>query len=506
MIYNSSIKLVGLLFRVAFWLFTIATPLAGFWLASSLAAYSGSSMQLAALAGFALFPFVPLVWLGVSELRRKRRGVTAKHTLTFGDRLLWRTLLLNLLFLGGLLWLKPETSFLALSTRGDWMVEGLQSPMATLVRDTTDRVTSKIEWLYVRARENPYEKQLTENEPPPPPTPTPTGPPVRRWVAMQTPTPDGGGFATPEPVATPDLAAPGEAPAWPMPLTLEPIVSKIPPSVDTSPESVGRWLAGELGHDPFRLAKAIHDYIADRVAYDYDALAKFPDIPDEVANAQDVWRNRRGVCSGYSDLYRVMAKAAGLDAAYLVGEIRGIEGGVEPIKHAWNAVKVRDGWYLMDVTWDAGGSHGDNRFHKEYSTNYLFAPPEAFGLDHFPDDERWQLRANPLTRAEFVRQPLVRPEFLAKGLELLSPQRPQVDAEGSLNLRLRNPKSMSLIVTAQKKGAKGEEKRCLVTAAAVSVATCSFDSAGTWKVSIYASDQRYGSHPYVGGVEVNERG
>lgn len=497
-------KLIGLLFRVAFWLFTIATPLAGFWLASSLAAFNGSSMQLAALAGLALFPFLPLVWIAVAELRRKKRGVTSKHTLTFGDRLLWRTLLLNLTFLAAVLWLRPETSFLALSTRGDWMVEGLDSPMATLVRDTTDRVTSRIEWLYERARENPYAKEIAD-EPPPPPIPSPTGPPVRRWAVIPTPTPEHlVGVATPEPTPAPIPDAPGEAPAWPMPATLDPILAQIPASADTGPESVGRWLASQIRGDDFRLAKAVHDYVADRVAYDYAALARFPDIGREVADADPVWRNRLGVCSGYTDLFRVIAKAAGLEAAYVVGEIRSQTGGVEPIKHAWSAVKVRDAWYLMDVTWNAGGSeNGDNTFHKRYSTNYLFAPPEAFGLDHFPDDPRWQLRADPLERAEFVRQPLLRPEFLAKGLELLSPVRPQVDANGSLDLRIGNPRQLSILVTAEK-GATS--KRCLVTAGRFSVATCTFDSPGSWRVSIYASEQRYGNHPYVAGVAVNDRG
>lgn len=496
-------KIVGLLFRVAFWVFAIATPLAGFWLASSLAAFNGSSMQLAAVAGFALFPFLPLLWIGMGELRRKKRGVTSPHVLTFGDRLLWRTLLLNLSFLAGLLWLRPETSFLALSTRGDWMVEGLDSPMATLVRDTTDRVTSRIEWLYVRAEDNPYAKK--GDEPPPPPIPLPSGTPSRRWV-VATPTPDSA-VPTPESTPAPIPEAPGEAPSWPMPATLDLVLAQMPASVDTSPESVGRWLGVQIRDDPFRLAKAVHDYVADRVAYDYAAL-DLPEIPVDDAEAGPVWRNRRGVCSGYSDLFRVIAIASGLEAVYLIGETRGATGDFKPTKHAWNAVKVRENWYLVDVTWNAGtgdSTGGAKTFHKRYSTNYLLAPPEAFGLDHFPDEPRWQLRANPLSRAEFVRQPLVRPEFIAKGLELLAPVRPQVDTTGSLDIRLRNPRQLSIHVTANKKDG-GEATRCVVVSGAISTASCAFDSPGSWKVSIYANEQRYESHPYVAGVDVNERG
>lgn len=506
-------KVLGFLLRLGFWLFAITTPLAGFWLASSLAAFSGTSLQVAALAGLALFPFLPLFWVGLAELRRKRRGATAPHTLSFGDRLLWRTLLLNVAFVGGLLYVRPEASFLALSTRGDWMVEGLDSPMATLVRDASDTATSRIEWLYERSRDNPYAKPV-HDEPPPPPLPTPTrgsGPPIRRWPIVA-PTPERGVVAaavpTPEPLPTPDLDTPGEAPRWPMPATLDPILARMPPSVDTSPEAAGRWLGDTLRDDPFRLAKALHDYIADRVEYDLAALAAFPDVPRDAVEAEGTWRTRRGVCAGYADLFRVMAKAAGLEAAYVVGETRSESGGVRPIKHAWNAVKIRDGWYLLDVTWNAGSADsatGGKVFRKRYSTEYLFAPPEVFGLDHFPEEERWQLRADPLERAEFVRQPLLRPDFLAKGLELLSPVRPQVDTAGSLDVRIRNPRQLSLIVTATRKGT-AEETKCLVVSGVSSVATCTFGEPGAWSVAIFANEQRYGSHPYVAGIDVNDRG
>ena len=323
-----------------------------------------------------------------------------------------------------------------------------------------------------------------------------------------TPEPDGATIPTPEPIPTPDLATPGDAPTWPMAATLDPILAQMPPSADTSPDAAGRWLGETLRDDPFRLAKAIHDYVADRVEYDFAALEAFPDIPPEAAEAQGTWRNRRGVCAGYADLFRVMAKAAGLEAAYVVGETRTESGGVRPVKHAWNAVQIRDDWYLLDVTWNAGSADsesGGKVFRKRYSTAYLFAPPEVFGLDHFPDVERWQLRADPLERAEFVRQPLLRPEFLAKGLELLSPVRPQVDTSGSLDVRIRNPRQLSLIVTATHKDT-AEERDCLLVSGASAVATCTFTSPGAWSVSIYANEQRYGSHPYVAGIDVNERG
>src|SRR4051795_1716775 len=103
------------LLKALFWAIAIAIPLAGVWLASSLAAYLGSKMQWAALAGLLVFPIVPIFWVGFSELRRRRRGITRAHVLHFGDRLLWRTIFLSVSFVSVLLWKFPQQSFLALS-------------------------------------------------------------------------------------------------------------------------------------------------------------------------------------------------------------------------------------------------------------------------------------------------------------------------------------------------------------------------------------------------------
>ena len=48
---------------------------------------------------------------------------------------------------------------------------------------------------------------------------------------------------------------------------MHPAVRALPASAETSPEAVGRYLAAHE-NDPWRLARAVHDYVADRVEYD----------------------------------------------------------------------------------------------------------------------------------------------------------------------------------------------------------------------------------------------
>ena len=94
--------LIGLqILRVLWVSLMILTPLFGFWLASSLAAYNNATQWLSLLVGLLLFPILPVGWDLLFVWRRKRQKVTKPAILTRLDRLVLRTLIVNGLFLGG---------------------------------------------------------------------------------------------------------------------------------------------------------------------------------------------------------------------------------------------------------------------------------------------------------------------------------------------------------------------------------------------------------------------
>src|SRR5690348_7902873 len=100
-----------------------AAPLFGFWLASSLAAYNNASQWLALLVGLALFPILPLSWEAFAQWRRRRKP-GKPPILTRLDRLVLRTLIVNALFVGGMLGFARQTALHAVAMRGDWMFDG----------------------------------------------------------------------------------------------------------------------------------------------------------------------------------------------------------------------------------------------------------------------------------------------------------------------------------------------------------------------------------------------
>src|SRR3569623_1868758 len=307
----------------------IATPLFGFWLASSLAAYKNASQWLALVVGLLLFPLLPVGWELFFEWRRDK---AKKPILTRIDRLVLRTLIINGLFLGAMLWRAPQLAFRAIAVRGDWILDGQDGPIAQPAR-------------------------------------------VTPGAPSQPKHPNG----------------------WPLPEEPDELATSIPDADQTDVAAVGRYFASRITA-PHRLAKALHDYVVLRLSYDTPtSLLKGEDLarrPSQEADA--VFAAKTAVCEGYARLYTALGKAAGLDVAFVTGYIRdahrrpsadavsdeAVKQALEGFLLAWNAVKLDGQWVLVDTTWDDPVS-SDGK--ENYSTTYLFTPPNLFVYDHLPE-------------------------------------------------------------------------------------------------------------------------
>jgi hypothetical protein len=467
-----ALALPGLLLKLALSLPVLCTPLLGVWVSSSLAAYSNGSLTLALLSGLALFPLLPLLWEALSAWRRKRRQLTAPRILTLWDRFLLRTLTVNLLFLGALLSAKPQLAFRALSTRGDWMLDDQHQPWAETTRKVLFYTADHLEWLYTSTNENPFRDQdqaPTVKPPPQKPAPKPSVPTIENTPATQ---------EAPRPDLTNAAQTPSVDSPWSASAPIDPLVLSIPAEVETDYTSVAKYLASKA-KDPFHKVKLIHDYVADRVAYDVPVLRTRIFPPQD---AETVFRTRMAVCAGYAKLFKAMAEAAGIEVAYLTGDARSES-------HAWNAVKLSARWHLLDVTWDAGSVNGED-FKKQYSSEYLFTPPEIFVLKHFPDDSAWQLLETPVARGDFLRQPDLSPDFFAQGFTLLTPDRSQITVEASVEVTLKNTKNK--FVLADYKTKEGSElTRCQTEQGSTVTIVCELPSSGEYEVILFSSDEQY---------------
>lgn len=492
--------------KVVWGVFVILTPLLGAWFSSSIAAYANGPTWLAASVGLLLFPGLPLAWEGFARYREKKRGV-AKRFLTFGDRLLLRTLGINLLFLGVLLAARPEAGVRAVSARGDWMLDGRDGAFARTVRRGLLRSADGFDWLYRLAYDSPYDgkgdgevrddKRKKQGEPDHPPMPR--GDVMRKTDDGVRPAPDALPDRGPEPVY--DAQKP-----WPSAAKLHPKVALVPKEAEGSIATLAAWFVAQEA-DPLQRFKLIHDWVADRIAYDVPSLDAHTYMSKQ--GALTVLQNRVGVCAGYARLLEELGKAAGYEVEYVTGVAKGAGGEVDGIGHAWNTVKIGGVRYLVDATWDAGTVGDDDKagrgFHKAYSTEYLFAPPEVFGVDHYPDDAKHQLRQKPITRGEFMRLPQMRPRFFAQGWKLLTPDRSQITVRDAVEVTLENGgKRFLLADVVPAKG--GTMVPCEVREATASDpamrVTCKIPARGDYRLLLFDAGTRYTTYQSMGELSV----
>ena len=479
-------RALGALVKLVVTLFAVAVPLLGVWVATSLAVYLHGPLWLAIAAGVALALALPWAWELWAEARRNRpKKKPPERILTRFDRLVLRTLALNLTFLAVVLFAYPRQGFTALSTRGDWMLGEQRGGAADTVRDLLFAAAGGLEWLYDAATDNRYAAYADASPPPSPSTPSP---------------PPADGPAPVDPLAPADPLAPGAAP-WPLPPTLHPAVTAMPAAAQASLDAAGRYFAATVPN-PRERVKALHDFATLWLAYDAEGLAHDALPPQD---AESVFAARKAVCAGYARLLVALGERTGDHIVYLLGQARTAGGDLDGVGHAWNAVELDGAWHLLDATWDAGTVEGAT-FTARYRTDYLFTPPAVFALDHFPEDPAWQLLATPLSRGDFLRQPALAPSFFARGLTLVSPTRSQTDVAADAELVLDNPRGQWVLAVAVDRRS-GAKLRCgEATADPRPTLRCALPAAGRYQVELFANAEQYGSFEGLGYVEVQRGG
>ncbi len=91
----------------------------------------------------------------------------------------------------------------------------------------------------------------------------------------------------------------------------------------------------------------IHDLIIRKVEYNYD-LVNNNFATENTEYSQSVYSvlcTNKTVCAGYAQAFEMMCNGAGVDTVAVTSD-----------NHEWNKIKLEDGWYNVDCTWDDGGS------------------------------------------------------------------------------------------------------------------------------------------------------
>jgi hypothetical protein len=201
-----------------------------------------------------------------------------------------------------------------------------------------------------------------------------------------------------------------------------------------TPQAWGRQLRRDIPAEQDR-AYAIYHWITRNISYDWDAYHA-PVNPDQSPAA--VLQRKKAACEGFAALYELLAKEAGLECLQVRGFAKGVQykagDEIRQSNHVWNVVRINGRWELIDATWGAGD--GNKQLPND---TYFMIAPEDLLFTHFPEEERWQLSAQPITLHEFERKPIVYPIFSKLRPQLLQNARELIieTFHDTLEIRLR---------------------------------------------------------------------
>lgn len=126
------------------------------------------------------------------------------------------------------------------------------------------------------------------------------------------------------------------------------------------------------GWDELQKAKYIYEILGKRIQYNHNR----EEYSSQQASNLTILLSGKGICAGYSLLYKEMMDRQGIKCDYIRGETR-------KTMHAWNVLTINGKSLPVDLTWDA------NRMHKGSQQLQFFGADRNFELEHIPDpDER----------------------------------------------------------------------------------------------------------------------
>lgn len=147
--------------------------------------------------------------------------------------------------------------------------------------------------------------------------------------------------------------------------------------------------------------RAIFDWIAENIKYDYTD-AQDNTITNEQVKPDVVFQKRKGVCEGYSNLFKYMLDYCHIENKVISGYGRNSLKTIFVRKpnHTWNSVRLNGKWYLFDVTW------ARDTLKKKVHYFYFKTDPHIFILSHYPLDYKWSLLDKHYSLDDFMKFPI----------------------------------------------------------------------------------------------------
>jgi hypothetical protein len=152
----------------------------------------------------------------------------------------------------------------------------------------------------------------------------------------------------------------------------------------SNPEMLVEYLVKPCKTD-WQKTRAIFVWITDNIAYDTYSYRNGT-VTHEKCKAMNVYRAKKGVCSGYANLFSMLCGFAEIYCEVVTGYAKGAgyyQGKTfADTNHAWNICEIDGEYHLFDVTW-AAGHVNYGRFVKKFDEFWWDTPPMKYVTSHY---------------------------------------------------------------------------------------------------------------------------
>ena len=187
-------------------------------------------------------------------------------------------------------------------------------------------------------------------------------------------------------------------------------------------------------------ARAVFYWIANNIAID-PKETKSNDKKNTLP--EDVVRLRKTTPLGFSLLVQEMCSLANIRCLSVDGYTKfsaaDIGNPADEVNHSWNVVQLGqspDQWFYIDAAKASGFTDSKmTTFTKQFTGEYFFTDKVLFNLDHYADNQAWQLGAGPKSEREFYALPIISNAAYKLGLQKPQPANGHIKTNPKNNVR-----------------------------------------------------------------------
>lgn len=190
-------------------------------------------------------------------------------------------------------------------------------------------------------------------------------------------------------------------------------------------------------NNEFEKVRAIYIWITKNISYDMESYL-LNTITAEKVKPINVLKTKKTVCSGYANLFDVMAKHINVPTEVVSGFAKGY--GYKPgdimvnSNHAWNSIQLDGQQYLIDCTWGSGYISDDDKFVRSYREYYFLVDPNFLIWTHLPENPEFQMINKIISKDEFDILPHVSRSFFENRINFVGNHRVGYVVENELSL------------------------------------------------------------------------